>query len=177
MKFIKYFSALSLLLIILTSCKKNNDSPREEIPQGSISAKIDGSLIEFTGDAIKSSNSDGVYLGIKGYSVNGLRSAFIGLDILAKTIGTGTYATVTNPEQSQIGSVVGYSPNFVAQTGYDSYTSAHADGNGNVTITAINDQAVEGTFKGTLRLVDAKGDATGKVMTVTDGKFKVKIKK
>lgn len=179
MKFNKHLLAFSLLLTVLSSCKKNNNnedpSPYPPLSESSISAKMDGNLIEFTGQATKSSNSDGTYLGVKGYAVNGFRSAFIGLDILAKNITTGTYANVTDPKLSKMGSSIVYTPNFAAQPPYDSYASANAGGNGDVTITAISDKSVEGTFKGTLRLVDANGDATGKIMTVTDGKFKVPI--
>jgi|SRR5215217_399125 len=178
MKFSKYILALGLLFTILTSCNKNDgQQPHPDLSETIITAKFDGSLIGFTGEAVRSSNPDGISLKIKGLSVNGFRTASIGLDILAATIGTGTYATVTNAGQSQIGSVIRFSPNVVTEGSYDSYSSAHAEGNGNVTITAISDKAVEGTFKGTLRLVDAKGDATGKVITVTDGNFKVQIRK
>lgn len=143
-----------LLLLLATSCKKNNDS---KVTGGSMTAKVDGK--DFTATlatqatkvsgvlAIGGTGSDGqININLMGYSAPGTFQ----LGGSATNPNNSSYTTTSAP-------IVSYS-NMVGQ------------GTGQVVISSEKDGYVEGTFNFT-----AKNPSTGAIVNVTEGKFKVKL--
>ncbi|RYZ52119.1 MAG: hypothetical protein EOP49_10290 [Sphingobacteriales bacterium] len=155
MKNLKTLMLGLLLVVSLAACKKEED---EMVTEGSMSAKIDSK--DWTaGLAVVATKSSGV-LSIAGTGNGGQ----VNLNLLSYST-PGTFqlgGTATNPNHAIYTSTtlppVAFS-NMVGQ------------GSGTLVITSEAGGFVEGTFSFT-----AKNPGGGTTVTVTDGKFRAKIK-
>lgn len=178
MKFHKHFWAVSLVLVsILSSCSKKDDpSTSDTLSEGTIIAKINGTKATFSGISTKSSVPGRSFLLVVGSSGTGSKTSEIRLYILTSTLNVNNYTTVASAQNDEFGAIIAFA-NYVPGQNItnEAYTSEHTSGNGNIDITAISDKNVQGTFKGTLRRIDVNGNATGEIVTITEGKFNMSL--
>ncbi|MGE0439091.1 MAG: DUF6252 family protein [Gemmatimonadales bacterium] len=128
------------------------DTGPSELPNGSMSAKIDGS--SWTAIAITAAYSNNLL--VIGASDANSR----GLGFAAIAPGPGTYA---------IGTSVGANGNLtIAGQGW---LATSGSGSGSITVTSVSASAAEGTFQFTMAPVSGTGATGNKV--ITEGKFKV----
>jgi hypothetical protein len=143
-----------LMVLLITSCKKNEES---KVTGGSMSAKVDGRDFSAT-LATQATKTSGV-LTIAGTGSDGQ------INIVIMSYSTpGTFqlgGTASNPNNSS------YTTTSAPIT---SYSNMVGQGTGQVVIGSEKDGYVEGTFNFT-----AKNPSSGATVNVTEGKFKVKL--
>jgi hypothetical protein len=143
-----------LMVLLITSCKKNEES---KVTGGSMSAKIDGRDFSAT-LATQATKASGV-LTIAGTGSDGQ------INIVIMSYSTpGTFqlgGTTTNPNNSSY---------TTTSTPIVSYSNMVGQGTGQIVVSSEKDGYVEGTFNFT-----AKNPSSGATVNVTEGKFKVKL--
>lgn len=161
----------------LSSCSKKSDTS-PTISAG-ISASINGTATSFNTAAagVKTTTTgtvNGTSTTLTGIAVGGKSSSggILEIVIAAQTIKAGTTLKTINAddESALTGAAFIYAPNGDADNGY----ITQADNNSSVTITAITDTNVQGTFSGTVYEFDDNGNTIDH-KTITNGKFNVNL--
>lgn len=158
-------------LSVLFSCGKKDVTPDQQtIVKGTITAKIDGVATTFQGATLKASDKDATAI----LSTGTLNNKIILFGVYAPAITSGkTYNTAATDDD--FGGFIGYLTKEQAEVGDDTgYFSSYNGTNGNVTITSITNDAVQGTFQGTLHFRN-KGTNTTQTLSVTEGKFNLAV--
>lgn len=156
----KKMNFLALVLLLLVSCKKNQQKPiTPEVSNGTISADLNSVHYNFnTGTNANMEVSNGQY----------------NLYISGKTVGDSTLIIFNLSSPSPIVSGNSATPGlfqYYAPPG-TGFLHIYENNEGattpvNITITSITASTVEGTFNGVLI------DATGHLLTVTNGEFNI----
>jgi hypothetical protein len=144
------------LLVLLAACGSDGSGP-DELEQGSMSARIDGS--NWSATAALSA----VYSG-------GLLTA-AGLDASLRTIGFSVGATA--PGTFVVGLTGTAAGTLTEGSGGPTWQAVANLGEGTITITSISQTAAAGTFSFTL-VATAGSGATG-TRTVTNGSFNLRF--
>lgn len=155
MKFLRTIGSLVVIIFLLNACQKEYSFERGTLPPA-------GSWQFSNGSTNYSGNIDSVYeatmgtikeLFIVGKTTNGTQ--FFQLHLFADSFKIGTY--IASSFQSS------FTYNTSAKT---IYTASQLIGEFVVSITAINNTNIEGTFSGTAK------DSSGNLVQLTNGKFK-----
>lgn len=158
------------ILFICASCKKGSSDP-SNTPVNTITATVDGVAVSFN-TAIYAKIGTGLRIN-SALIISGSNGSASGADLISLTLNTNNTIVkgdYTNNGSNGVTSIV-YSkgvstlanPNFYATDVNGIYLST-------ITITAISNTNVQGTFSGKLVFTDGKT-----TKSVTDGKFNVSI--
>lgn len=149
----------TVLLVFSVACSGGDDGtgPETTLPNGSISARIDGSTWNAT-LAVAANSSNGI-LAFSG--TNGTVTMAIAVGIIS---GPGTF---------QIGPVGAISNALITESNGRSWHASQFVGNGTVTITSVSATGAAGKFSFTAPAVGSSGANGSRV--VTDGTFDVKF--
>lgn len=148
---------LTAALLLLGGCGDDPlspDEPSHEIPNGSMSARIDGEA--WTADAVLSVSYTG---GILAFAGSNTESVTIGVGFIPD--GVGAY---------EIGPGEPTNANVATGTA-NTWTASSASGSGSVTLTSWSEHSATGTFSFVASAVGSSG-ATG-TRSVTEGVFDV----
>ena len=171
MKKILIFSAF--IAIVSASCSNSNKSIIAPSSTNKFSATIDGVHQTFDSkDSIRLIGSTGIYLS----GTNDTTSNKILLYINSSTkLDTGTYVS-TYPAAKSLQLFYGVGPGYTVDNlyyTYDIFQGASFDGT--LTVTAVSNTNVKGTFSGKVVLESSALTATPLSKTITDGKFDLTI--
>jgi hypothetical protein len=168
----KIFLLTVILLIVLSSCKKNADEA--DIPAGTISVSIAGTATTFNYSAKASvlSVQNGFGIQIHGYKKdpsNSLTDVTISI-VRPSALTTGSYI------ENIAGNPLVYASHFqefILGIG-NVFSSYYSTTNPiSVSITAISATSVKGTFQGDLKGLNLNGDTT--TLALTNGLFHVRF--
>lgn len=167
MKAIKAIILLTLTfgVITLNSCKKDD---KEATVSTSISASIDGTATTFN-NAVGLTGTVG---GVKFTSVTGTASnkAVISITLNGTITAGKTYsAAAANASDKPL---LLYAPDDNDDYFNDDSNTAKLV---SVTVTSISATNIQGTFKGNVTNTISIGNGTGKIKSITNGKFNVTI--
>lgn len=159
----------------ISSCgKKGNATPT--ISAG-ISASINGTATSFNNQAVgvkttTTESVNGTSETITGIAVGGQSSsgAELAIVIAAQTIKAGT--TLKTIDGDDDTAISGAAFLYTTSANSDVTYLSQADNNSSVTVTAITDTNIQGTFSGTIYAFDENGNVTDH-KTITNGKFNV----
>jgi hypothetical protein len=161
-------------ITLLYSCTKKLDDPKRV--DFAMSAVIDGKFETFnSGDSVRTINNYGVYI----TGVNDTTSDRIGIYVgnTQGTFGPGTYTdtTANNVMASQI---LMYPAADYNHYYYSYYIKGTYNFTSTVTITSVDSTNLQGTFSGSIVLVDyISGTSALKNKVITNGQFNINRKK
>jgi hypothetical protein len=165
----KTAAGLFLMMVVFSSCGKSSSNPNSG--GGTITCTIDGTAMTFNNIVIaKDTAFMGAYLlTLSGTNGTGASAAGFSLGVDGTSpVTTGTYKigpTGNSTDAPALGYSQGSSPVYEEDIS-GTYESS-------VVITSLSKTNVQGTFSGTLTLLNGSGPAT---KTVTNGKFNVNFK-
>jgi hypothetical protein len=156
----RYPMIAATLLFVLAACESDASGPDVSLPNGSMSARIDGALWQAT-VLVHANRHQNILTVGGGGTMDGKPVA-----IAITTIGLTGPGTVTFGPGVHSGASVGE-----AQTA--SWSARNDQGSGSVTVTFLDDTRVAGTFAFDA-VADAASAATG-TRKVTEGKFDIRF--
>jgi hypothetical protein len=162
MKYLKLLPAFLALILLISGCRKEYSIENRSL-NNTITSKWEfrEDSLQFSGPvdtAFTDTLNNFVVLSIEGTSLNG--NEHINLQLMTSMLKTGTYKTPFCSFIYHTSSGVVVFQNDMSAT--DQFS---------ITITAIDSLGVTGTFSGQVK------DASGKVKTITAGKFSAKLKR
>lgn len=167
MKTIKTLILLTLMtgVITLNSCKKND---KEVTVSSSISASIDGTATTFNNAlAITGTIGGEKFTNVQGTASN---KAVISITINGTITAGKTYSSAATKVSDR--PVLLYAPDDNDDYMNDDSNTAKLV---TVTVTSISATNIQGTFKGNVTNTISIGNGSGKVKSITDGKFNVTL--
>ncbi len=172
-------------LFVLFACKKSSTTPtpvptNNEVSSSAsfITATIDGKDETFNFSANAVASETAYRLAISGRKDSTTNAHVLSMMIVGygPVVAGKTYSTTAPAKDSDFIQMMYALPDAVNFKGYVNNDLTNPT-NVSVTITAINDSIVQGSFQGPLWLSINHGDSATQMVTITNGLFSVAIRK
>ena len=165
MKNLKLLLVAACVLLIVSSCKKSSNKPTNAV--GTITVNIDGAAQTFNvGATAHVDNTGGFY----SLALIGIQSAATANSVIVEVTSDSPIVarayTGTNSEADM-------SYTQVSGSAVYQFDGSNNASNATITVKSITSTNVQGTFSGTLELINGTGAAT---KTLTSGTFNLNIK-
>jgi hypothetical protein len=150
-----------LAIVSFSSCKKDKKTPAPA--SGSMSATIDGTVIDFGKSTVvlTGSTNGADFTAIQGNAADG---SSMSLTIYG-TLTAGTTYTTQDPDPAN-------EPQLLYVKGNDNYMNETNNPSVSIKITSVSTSSIQGTFLGSITDITT-GANQGTVKVITEGKFDV----